>query len=315
MSLPCLVRRAALLACAGAAPLLAQAPDPEPRSAGSDSASLVAQGQKLATDGKPAEALALYRRALAINPNDFEAHVASGVALDLEGRYPEARSHLNRAIALASNDSVRARALRPMAISYAFTRDAGTAAKYEQQVVDAAIARKDYTGAADVDNEMARIYLESGDLANAYKWYQSGHETALRKAGLTQAERDLWDFRWEHAEARIAARRGQRSEAEKHVAAAKSILDRGTNPDQKRFFPYLTGYVALYLGDYKAAIADLQGADQHDPFILSLIAQAYEKSGDAAHAKDYYRRVLVIYTHNPPGAFARPLATQKLAAG
>jgi tetratricopeptide (TPR) repeat protein len=202
-----------------------------------------------------------------------------------------------------------------MAVSYAFTKSAADATKYEQQVMDAANARHDYTAVADVANELARICLESGDFAAAYKWYQAGHESALRKPNLSAAERDLWDFRWEHAQARIAARQGQRAEAQQHVVAAKTILDKGDNPDQARFYPYLTGYVALYGGDYKAAIADLLQADQTDPFIASLLAQAYQKSGDSAHAVEYFRKVMTSNAHNPPNAFARPLARQNLAAG
>jgi tetratricopeptide (TPR) repeat protein len=304
---------ALVLTLVAGATLTAQAPSPA-ASAGDEPAQLVAQGQKLTADGKQAEALALYDRALRSNPNLFDAHLAAAVALDLEGRYADARTHLTHAIDGASADSLKTRALRTMAVSYAFTRNGDDAAKYERQVIDPALAKQDFVGAADVDNELARIYLESGDLDNGYKWYQTGHETALRKTGLTAAERDLWDFRWEHAEARIAARRGHRDEATQHVAAAKAILDRGTNPDQARFFPYLTGYVALYLGDYKTAIADLQKADQHDPFILCLTAQAYEKLGDAPHATALYRQVLAINTHNPPNAFARPLAKQKVSA-
>ena len=292
--------------------LAAQAPNSTPTT--DDPAALVSQGQKLSADGKQAAALTLYNRALGQNARFYDAHVAAAVALDLDGEYSAARAHLEQALAIAPNDSIKARALRTMAVSYAFSRNASDAAKYERQVIDAAVARQDWLGAADVDNELARIYLESGDIDNAYKTYQTGHETALKKTGLTPAERDLWDFRWEHAEARIAARRGQRDVAQQHVAAAKAILDRGTNPDQARFYPYLTGYVALYLGDYKTAVAELQKADQHDPFILSLTAQAYEKMGDKAHATDYYRQVLAINTHNPPNAFARPLAKTKTAS-
>jgi tetratricopeptide (TPR) repeat protein len=310
--LPCHVLAAAGLVIVAEGSLAAQSPNPAPST--DDPAALVSQGQKLNNDGDQAGALALYTRALQENPRFIDAHVAAGVALDLEGQYPAARAHLEQAIAIAPNDSIKSRPLRTMAISYAFTRNADDAAKYERQVIDAALAKQDWLAAADVDNELARIYLESGDIENAYKVYQSGHETALKKSDLKPADRDLWDFRWEHAQGRIAARRGQRDAAMQHVTAAKAILDRGTNPDQVRFYPYLTGYVALYLGDYKTALTELQKADQKDPFILSLIAQTYEKMGDKAHATDYYRQVLAINIHNPPNAFARPLAKSKVAS-
>ena len=173
----------------------------------------------------------------------------------------------------------------------------------------------DYIGAAEISNELARIYLESGNTIDAYKWYKSGYETAQRKTDLTDADKNLWLFRWEHAQARIAARRGKAEEAQQHVAAAKSALDKANNPDQARFFPYLTGYVAFYTGDYKTAIADLQKADQRDPLILALLGESYEKSGDRSNAMDYYRKVLASNAHNPTNAFARPLAKKKLAEG
>jgi len=123
----------------------------------------------------------------------------------------------------------------------------------------------------------------------------------------------LWEFRTEHALARLAARRGNRAEAEQHVQAAKVILDKGTNPAQAPFFPYLVGYVAFYLGDYQKAENELLRANQNDPFILSLLAQTCEKLGDKAKADDYYQRSLTVSNaHNPPNAYARPLARKKL---
>src|SRR5262249_34835337 len=157
-----------------------------------------------------------------------------------------------------------------------------------------------------------RICLESGDLPGAMKWYKSGYETALEKPDLSDADKALWMFRWEHAQARVAARGGDAAEAQKHVAAAKAAVDKANNPDQLRFFPYLTGYVAFYAGNYKGAIAELQKADQRDPMIVALLAEAYEKTGDQKQAQENYRKVLTFNSHNPSNAFARPLAKKKL---
>jgi tetratricopeptide (TPR) repeat protein len=274
---------------------------------------LVKQGQKLNGEGKQDDALALYRQALAISPNLYEAHLASGIALDLQGDFTGGRKQLMAAVEFAPADA-KQQALRAMAISYAFEGNAAEASKFEQQVFDARESAHDFIGAAEIANELARIYLESGDTAAAYKWYQSGYETALQKPNLTSADKNLWLFRWENAQARMAARNGKSDEAQQHVTAAKAALDKADNPDQARFIPYLTGYVAFYAGDYKTAIADLQKADQHDPLILALLGESYEKSGDRSQAKDYYQKVLALNTHNPTNAFARPLVNKKLAA-
>jgi tetratricopeptide (TPR) repeat protein len=273
---------------------------------------LVKQGQKLNSEGKQDEALALYQKAMEASPNLYEAHLESGIALDLKGNYAEAREHLTKAIELAPA-AAKQQALRAMAFSYAFEGNAGEAAKFEQQVFDARLSAQDFIGAGEAANEMARIYLESGDASNAYKRYHLGYVTAQLKPDLSDADKNLWLFRWENAQARIAARQSKAAEAQQHVAAAKAALDKANNPDQARFYPYLTGYVAFYTGDYKTAIADLQKADQRDPLILALLAESYEKSGDRSQALDYYRKVLAINTHNPTNAFARPIAKKKLA--
>jgi tetratricopeptide (TPR) repeat protein len=249
-----------------------------------------------------------------MSPNLYEAHLAMGIVLDLQGNYAEARTHFAKAIEVAPADS-KTQALRAMAVSYAFESHADQAAEPETQVFNARLAKSDWVGAAETCNELARIYLESSDPDHAYKWYKMGYETVAHKPDLTDADKNLWLFRWESAQARIAARRGKADEAQQHVGAAKAALDKANNPDQARFYPYLTGYVAFYAADYKTAIAELQKADQHDPLILALLGEAYEKSGDAAQAKAYYHKVLESNAHNPTNAFARPLAKNKLAGG
>jgi tetratricopeptide (TPR) repeat protein len=301
----------------GAVSLLAQtaAPQSSPLQSSNktnDALELVKQGQKLNSEGRQDEALALYNRALQMSPDLYQAQLAAGMALDLEGKYQDARLHLEKAIAGATPEQ-KVQALRTTAVSYAFTRDADHAATYERQAFDMQYADKKFDDAAGTANELARIYLESGDVDNAFQWYQTGHLTALLKPNMTPAEKDLWEFRWESAMARIRARQGRKEEAQKRLAAAKVLLDKGTNPDQTRFYPYIAGYVALYAEDYKTAIAELQKADQKDPFVLSLLAQAYEKSGDKAKAMECYKAVLTLNSHNPANAFARPLAEQKVA--
>ena len=275
---------------------------------------LVKKGETLSHEGKQDEALALYHRALDKAPDFYQGHFLAGVALDLKGDYAAAHEHFNRAVELATPD-VKQQTLRALAISYTFEGDAYKASEPELEVFNARLAKTDTVGAAETCNELARIYLELGDPDHAYKWYKMGYETISHKSDLSDADKNLWLFRWESAQARVAARKGNADEARQHLAAAKTALGKANNPDQARFYPYLTGYVAFYAGDNKTAIAELQKADQHDPFILVMLAQAFEKSGDATTAKRFYNEVMEVNGHNPNVAFARPFAKKKLAGG
>jgi tetratricopeptide (TPR) repeat protein len=269
------------------------------------------QAQQQLCDGRLDEALALAQKAAEAAPDSVQAHTQVGVILDLQGQYPEARTHLEKAIAAASTPDQKSRALRNMAMSFAFERKCDDALTYQRQAYDIELAANDFTGAAEIANEVARVCLESNGIDQAAAWYRRGYDAALKSTDLTPAQKDLWEFRWEHAQARVAARRGQAAEARRHEAAANAVLNRGTNPEQAPFFSYLAGYVAFYAGEYKPALAQLQKANQNDPFILALMAQSHEKLGDVPQAKALYRKILTFTSHNPTNAYARPLAIEK----
>ena len=199
-----------------------------------------------------------------------------GVQLDLNGQYAEARQRFKQAIDAGATPQTRAPGIRAMAMSYAFESDCVGATPYSTQLYDMYLADKDFYNAGEMLNELARVCIEAGAFDAAEKWYRMGREAGLQEPNISAARRDLWEFRTEHALARLAIRRGNKAEAERHVDAAKGILDKGTNPDQAIFLPYLTGYVALYSGDNTTALSELQRANQRDPFILCLMGQAYK---------------------------------------
>ncbi len=276
---------------------------------------LLRQGQQLLRQGKTDEAIATFRKELERSPDSAAALSAIGIALDLDGRTAEAKKYFAKAIELAPNAQAKAAAQRAMAMSYAFDNDCANTMKYEQTVFDHWVAEKNFYQQGEMMTEGARVCLEAGDYDAAYKHYKLGRDAGLKEPDIKPDRVSLWNYRWEHAQARIAARRGNKAEAEKHVAAAKALLDK--DPEMAKaqaiFYPYLTGYVALYTGDPKTAIDDLRKANQNDPFIQCLIGQAYEKLGDRAKAVEYYTKASTTTAHNPPAAFAKPFTRKKLA--
>ena len=301
--------RAFLVLSVFVAPVLAQTPSSQ-----QEQPEFIKQGQQLMREGKLDDALALYRQTLQTSPNSLPANIASGSVLDLMGQGEEARQYLAKAIQVADTPEHKAMAQRAMAMSFAFEGNCKKTVQYEQLVFNYYGSVKDFFRQGETANEAARVCIDSGDLDSAYDWYKTGYETGLKEPDIKPARKDLWEFRWEHAQARIAARRGNQAEAQKHVAAAKAILDKGTNPEQQPFFPYLEGYIAFYAGDYKAALEDFLKANQNDPFIQCMTGQTYEKLSDKEKALEYYRKASTAIAHNPAAAYAVPLAKKKLAS-
>jgi tetratricopeptide (TPR) repeat protein len=271
-------------------------------------------GAQLINAGRFEEALHTFQAELAADPKFVTANNGAAVALDLIGRYAEARPYFSAAIKLAHTPLERTLAERAMAIGYGFAGDCLNAEKLEQRAFEFYVETTDFPNAGDVADELGRLCLESGDFDRASKWYQRGHDTGLSEKDITPLRRDLWDFRLAHAKGRIAARRAKPTEAQKQVAKAKEILDRGRIPEQAQYMPYLEGYVAFYSGDYAAASRALSTAAPVDPSIACLLGQAYEALGDRASATAFYRKAAATTAHSVPAAFAQPFAKKKLAS-
>lgn len=266
----------------------------------------------LESSGKRREALEAYRKILSENPSSFDAEIGIGRALDLDGKYAEARQHLQKAVELASDDDKNA-ALATLAQSYVFEGKASDAAKHYEQALDRQIAAGALDAAAGTANAMGRVYLETGDIANAEKWYRTGYDTIRKMKTQTPEQTDLWEMRWEHAQARIAARRKQFDLAHQHLDTVRAIVGRGRLAENQQVqSPYLAGYVAFYEGKPDAAIVELAKASQEDPFVLSLLAQAYEQKKDREKARSLYSKILAMSDHSLQVAFARPLAQRRL---
>jgi len=278
-----------------------------------------------ASQGVPAAPPA-QRQAAPSSPRADSTRTAS--RLDSEGQTTKAREILQALIDGAPSTAAKAASQRVMAMSYAFDHDCANAVKYEEMVIaywktrEVEEPQNAFYQQGEMANEAARVCIDAGDLDTAEKYYRLGSELGNKEPEPRTHPRSLWDFRLEHALARLAARRGDKAAAARHVAAARQALDSDSAMavQQERFFPYLTGYVALYTGDLARAEADLTKAislrgSERDPFFHALLGMTYEKQGQAAKAKEFYQKAYdhAANGHNPPAAFTRPFARMKLA--
>jgi Flp pilus assembly protein TadD len=300
------MRRTPLVLCLAAllsVAARAQAPAPE---------DLVKQGRALVSQGKLDEAIVQYRQAIRLSPQSFDVRLAFGIALDLQGQYAEARTHLTEAIRRAPAGA-RNQALTAMGISFAFESRSADALKFLEPVYTQQLADQDLGGAAATANAIGRLYLETGDNANARRWYENGGQCGKKIGGLPAADQDLWELRWLHAQARIAIRDGKPDEARKYVAQFEQVMQRrGKLADDNEIYRYLLGYISYYSKDYDRAIAELAKGNLNDPFMSNLLGMAYEAKGDLGNARQYYRRTLELNAHTLQNAFARPHARARL---
>lgn len=267
-----------------------------------------------------AAALAQQGRGPAMSPGARQA-----TELDLAGRGGEARALWQKEIETASTPAARAAAERNLAMSWAFSGNCAQTAAYEQKVIaywqtrQAAEPANAFYQQGEMADEAARVCIDLGDLDAAARLYKQGHDLGLKEPNIPAGRRDLWEYRYQHALARLAARRGDQAQARRQAAAARATLDQLQKDDAKLyqqqvgFFPYLEGYVAFYAGDYPTALADFQKDERHDPFIACMLGMTYEKLNQPAQARAAFEQASKTSAHNPPAAFAIPFARKKLA--
>lgn len=244
--------------------------------------------------------------------------------LDTDGRHAEARAIFQALIDGAPSPADRAAAQRRMALSYAYDGNCAKAIEYEELVIAYWVTRREaepqnaHYQEGEMANEAARICIDAGGLDEAERMYRRGTELGNREPEPRTHPKSLWDYRLAHALGRLAARRGNAAEAKRHVAEARRILDsdKAMAEDQEAYYPYLVGYVALYTNDLATAEAELTKATiglPNDPFQVVLLGMTFEKKGDQAKARELYQKAFDMATgSNPPNVHSRAFTRKKL---
>jgi tetratricopeptide (TPR) repeat protein len=259
-------------------------------------------------------------------PGGGNPQMGTAARLDVEGKTAEARAIFQRMIDSLTDPASKASAQRAMAMSYAFAGDCAGTVRHEQMVIaywttrEQAEPQNAFYQEGEMADEAARVCIDAGDFTAADTWYRKGYEMGTKEPAPQTHPKSLWDFRLAHALGRLAARRGDRAEAARQVAAARAALDGdpAVAKDQERFFPYLLGYVALYTDDLSKAESEFTNAlalpgNQNDPFLTCLLAMTFEREGQTAKANELYRFAYEHgMGHNPPAAFVRPFVRKKL---
>ncbi len=248
----------------------------------------------------------------------------SAQRLDAAGDHEAARAIFTQLIATAPDPAARAAAQRRLAMSYGYDANCAKVIELEEQVIAYWATRRSeepqnaHYQEGEMANEAARVCIDHGFLDEAEMMYRRGSDLGNAEPAPRTHPQSLWDYRLAHALGRLAARRGDATEAARQVEQARRILD--SDPEmaeaQERYYPYLVGYVALYTGDLETAERSFRTTTEllpNDPFQVVLLGMTLEKKGDTAAARAEYQRAYEMSSgSNPPNVFARTFTREKL---
>jgi tetratricopeptide (TPR) repeat protein len=245
--------------------------------------------------GRFAESIASYRKALSLDSLFVSSRTGVAVVQLYMGRPKEAVATLVRLSDLARNDGERRGALYAMAVVAA---DGGRMSEALAQV-DREYAVAERTGdvaamSADLRNRGA-VLLEMGRYDEAKTAFERSLEL-IQDSDLAADVKENAALTQRYDNARVALGRKQFEVAKTEAAGFQKAVAAKHDPTLTKLAHELAGIVALAQDDHATAIAELQQANQQDPYNLYRLALAFQASGDRAKARDFLGQVAHFYS-------------------
>jgi tetratricopeptide (TPR) repeat protein len=225
------------------------------------------------------DAVALYRRAIAADPNSFEAHISLGLLLARQNKFSEARPELVTATALnpgAADPTLKARAWRALA---RIDRDSNPT-----------VASNDLLEALKLTPETSSDTLLAAELAE-----KTGQPEAAAAAYRRVLDKDPDSAEANAGLAHLLIARKDYPGAETLLRAALA-----KHPDD----PTLTAQLATVLADQDKAEAlpllqKLHAAHPDDPAVTRMLATVLADAGDFAGSDQLILHLLVASSDDP----------------
>jgi tetratricopeptide (TPR) repeat protein len=235
--------------------------------------------------GRFDEAIAQYRKALAIEPNFLASHFGIAAAQMYMGKANEAAAEIAHITKKARNDGERRTALFARTV---MLLDGGNTARALAEV-DKQYALGEKTSdvpamAGDLQLK-GNILLEMGRADEA----RTAFERALKMIDESTLSQEIKNNnrRVMHFNlARVAVAKKDFAAAKMEAGEFRKGAEASKNPAQVRQAHELTGTIALAEKNWDQALAELAQANQQNPQNLYRMCEAYRGKGDAAKAKE-----------------------------
>jgi tetratricopeptide (TPR) repeat protein len=239
--------------------------------------------------GRFDEAIAQYNKALSIDSNFVNSHFGIAAALAYQGKAADAQAELDKMTQKARTDGERRTALFGKAV---VAVDSG---KLDQALAEVekeyAIAQKN-NDAANMSGDLqlkANTLLEAGKYDAAKQAFEQAVKTTT-DSGLSQQVKDN-AARFSHYNfARVAIAKKDLATAKTEAETFRQGAEAAKNANQLKLAHELAARIALEEKNYDNAITEFGQANQQNPDVLYLLAQAYKAKGDAANANKFFTK-------------------------
>ena len=264
--------------------------------------------------GRFDESIVQYRKALSIDPHFVGSHFGITSDLIFQGKHDQAIAETQKMERAGRNDGDRRFAMFTRTLVYVDQGNANQALKEMQRQYDLGAGIGDTAAMAGDLISMGDILLNAGKPDDAKKRYEQALDVQ-GKSGLSSAVKEDAKLGHHYNLARVAL---TKNDVETAKAEAATYLNGATaeqNPLRTRQAHELAGTIALKERKFDQAVGELGQANQQDPYVLYVVALAYQGKGDKQKAYEMFKQAAESYTLPTLNyAFIRAKAKQQSAA-
>jgi tetratricopeptide (TPR) repeat protein len=239
--------------------------------------------------GRFDESIAMYQKALETDSNFSNSRFGVASNLMYQGKHEAARAELWKLQEHARNDGDQRLALFAAAVTYADEGNYDRAVEELQK--EYAVAEKTGDNAAmsaDV-TAIGDVLLEAGKPAQAKQRYEQALQLQERSDLPAEVKEDA-RLVHHYNLGRVAVGSHDLAAAKEHATAFLKGVTAKKNDGETRLAHQLEGTIALEEKQFAQAITELNQGNQQDPYTLFRLGVAYQGSGNAAKAADFFRR-------------------------
>jgi tetratricopeptide (TPR) repeat protein len=245
--------------------------------------------------GRFDESVAQYKKALSIDPNFSNSHFGIAANRMFQGKHAEAITEAQKLADAARNDGDRRFAFFIKSVVYADQGKTDQAIKETEKeyAFDSKIGDPSQM-AADA-NTIGIILLDAGKPVEAQKRFQQALDLQVN-SGLSPEAKEDAKLAHHYNLGRVALARTDLATAKSEAGQYLKGAEAKQNSTRIQQAHELAGTVALKEKNFDQAISELGQANQQDPYVVYVLALAYEGKGDKAKATELYKQAAESYT-------------------
>lgn len=236
--------------------------------------------------GKFDESITQYRKALAIDANFVPSHQGIAAALIYMGKPREAAAELQTLGTKARNDGERRTGLFGMTVLHIDSGQMAKALEDADKQYSVGEKTNDVPAMAGDLQLKGNILLETGKYDQAKGLFERSLKMT-EGSNLSQEIKDNAKLFQHYNLARVALGKKDSAAAKTEAEEFRKGAEASKNPVQVKQAHELAGIIALAEKDYDKALAELQQANQQNPYNLYRLCQAHQGKGDKAKAEEF----------------------------